>query len=122
MANRQTLPLTEQEIKSVYRNDFFRIDEKQYFKNPSINKKAKDKKKGTNMDKFYGKIKLNSISDVKNFVSAANEIPCDVVVSSGMYIVDGKSILGLFSLDLSKDVMLNVDKTYIDNFLEWIDE
>lgn len=74
------------------------------------------------MDKFYGKIKLKSISDVKNFATVANELPCDVNVSSGMYIVDGKSILGLFSLDLSKDVMLNVDKTYIDNFLEWIDE
>ncbi len=47
-------------------------------------------------------VKLNTMDDIKNFVFILNEFPGDVDVSSAQYVVDGKSILGVFSLDLDK--------------------
>ena len=44
---------------------------------------------------------LNSINDVKRFVAAASARPCDIDVVSGRYIIDAKSIMGIFSIDLS---------------------
>ncbi len=48
------------------------------------------------------KVLLGSIEDVKEFVTITNkyEFDCDLV--SGRYAVDAKSIMGIFSLDLSK--------------------
>lgn len=57
------------------------------------------------------KVLLNSITDVKAFVSAATAMPCDVDATSGRYIIDVKSILGMFSLDLSKPVMIELHGT-----------
>jgi len=50
------------------------------------------------------KINLNSVDDVKLFVTASSLVDCDVDVFSGRYLVDAKSIMGLFSLDLAKPV------------------
>ena len=47
---------------------------------------------------------LTSVADVKEFVDVASACPCDVDVCTGRYIVNGKSIMGLFSIDLSKPV------------------
>ena len=55
------------------------------------------------------KISLNSIEDVKSFVQAIYMIDGDFELVSGKYIVDAKSILGLFSVDLSKPVILRID-------------
>ena len=52
------------------------------------------------MKKF--KVLLNSINDVKGFVNAAGSQMCDIDIVSGRYTVDAKSIMGIFSLDLSK--------------------
>ena len=73
-------------------------------------------------------IRLNTINKVKNFVNIvskfnSNEITMDLV--SNRYVVDAKSIMGIFSLDLSKDITLRVyteDKSLIDKLLEDIDE
>ncbi|MCH5324143.1 MAG: HPr family phosphocarrier protein [Eubacterium sp.] len=53
-------------------------------------------------------IKLAAINDVKEFVNIVNlyEHDCDITV--GKYVVDAKSIMGLFSLDLSKELKLTV--------------
>lgn len=51
-------------------------------------------------------ISLNSINSVKNFVNAVNRYDFDVDLSSGRYVVDAKSIMGIFSLDLSKPIIL----------------
>ncbi|MDR2532584.1 MAG: HPr family phosphocarrier protein [Oscillospiraceae bacterium] len=48
------------------------------------------------------KIFLSSIEDVKKFVALMNRQDFDADIISGKYVVDAKSILGLFSLDLSK--------------------
>ena len=54
------------------------------------------------------KILLGTIEDVKEFVNITNkyEFDCDLV--SGRYAVDAKSIMGIFSLDLSKPIDLNI--------------
>lgn len=52
---------------------------------------------------------LNQIQTAKEFVAAASASICDVDVGSGKYIVDGKSLLGIFSMDLSKPVKVVVN-------------
>lgn len=51
-------------------------------------------------------IKLNSIDDVKEFCALTNSCKFDVDLLSGRYAVDAKSIMGIFSLDLTKEVEL----------------
>lgn len=53
-------------------------------------------------------IKLESIDDVKNFVSEASRFKTDIDLVSGRYIIDAKSILGIFSLDLGKPVTVQI--------------
>lgn len=53
-------------------------------------------------------IKLNSIDDVKEFCALTNSCKFDVDLLSGRYAVDAKSIMGIFSLDLTKEVELVV--------------
>ncbi|MBQ1212376.1 MAG: HPr family phosphocarrier protein [Clostridia bacterium] len=52
------------------------------------------------------KIKLNTIEDVRDFVNVVASTDIDIDLSSGRYIVDGKSIMGIFSLDLLNPVTL----------------
>ncbi len=51
---------------------------------------------------------LKSIIDVKNFVNAINSFDFEVDLVSGRYVVDAKSIMGIFSLDLSRPITLRV--------------
>lgn len=53
---------------------------------------------------------LTSVADVKEFVDAAAEYPYDVDVQAGRYLVNGKSIMGLFSVDLSVPVAVRLQK------------
>jgi len=57
------------------------------------------------------KISLSSINEVKDFVNAACRQMCDIVIVSGRYVIDAKSIMGIFSIDLTKPVTVNVDGT-----------
>ncbi len=52
------------------------------------------------------KVLLQSISDVKEFVSAVSLCDYDVDLISGRYAVDAKSIMGIFSLDLTNPIEL----------------
>ena len=47
-------------------------------------------------------ISLNSIDKVKSFVNAITQFEFDFDLISGRYVIDAKSIMGIFSLDLSK--------------------
>ena len=58
---------------------------------------------------FY--VSLSSIEDVKKFVDAANHCDCEVDVLSGRYIINAKSIMGLFSIDLSAPIRVEVHGT-----------
>lgn len=53
-------------------------------------------------------IKLDTIKKVKDFVELANSIPNLVDVSRGRFSVDGKSLLGMFSLDLEQDLKATI--------------
>ena len=53
-------------------------------------------------------ILLKSINDVKDFVNMANKYEFDIDLTSGRYVVDAKSIMGIFSLDLSKSIKVEV--------------
>ena len=69
------------------------------------------------MNKF--EILLSSINDVKNFVNIVSKYDCDIDLTSGRYVVDAKSIMGIFSLDLSKSIMVEVhDETCKDLYNE----
>jgi phosphotransferase system HPr-like phosphotransfer protein len=54
------------------------------------------------------KISLNSIDKVKNFVNDITRFDSDFDLVSGRYVIDAKSIMGIFSLDLSKPINLNI--------------
>ena len=54
------------------------------------------------------KISLNSIDKVKSFVNDITKYDYDFDLFSGRYVIDAKSIMGIFSLDLSKDIDLNI--------------
>ena len=54
------------------------------------------------------KINLNSIDAVKSFVNAVTKFDSDFDLVSGRYVIDAKSIMGIFSLDLSKPIDLNI--------------
>ncbi|MDR1692283.1 MAG: HPr family phosphocarrier protein [Oscillospiraceae bacterium] len=56
-------------------------------------------------------VQLKSIADVKNFVNAACTQPCDIDIVSGRYVIDAKSIMGIFSLDLSKPFTVELHGT-----------
>lgn len=54
------------------------------------------------------KISLNSIDKVKAFVNDVTKFDSDFDLVSGRYVIDAKSIMGIFSLDLSKPINLNI--------------
>lgn len=54
------------------------------------------------------KISLDSIDKVKSFVNILAKFDCDFDLISGRYIIDAKSIMGIFSLDLSKPIDLEI--------------
>ena len=54
------------------------------------------------------KVLLNTIEKVKNFNNIAKEIDVDISLKNDKYVVDAKSILGIFSLDLNEVLTLVV--------------
>lgn len=71
-------------------------------------------------------VRLNTIERVKAFSNTVSKYKLRGVLkaSDGVFTVDGKSIMGLFSLDLTKDILLlyeekdNEDKQYFLNFIK----
>ena len=53
-------------------------------------------------------INLNSIDKVKAFVHSVNTFNTEFDLVSGRFVIDAKSIMGIFSLDLSKPINLNI--------------
>ena len=56
------------------------------------------------MTTFY--IKLSTIEDIRKFVDIVTRQDYDIDLSSGRYVVDAKSIMGIFSLDLMNKILL----------------
>ena len=63
---------------------------------------------------------LNTIDKVKTFVNDINRFDNDFDLVSGRYVIDAKSIMGIFSLDLSKPITLNVhaDDSQMDEIMK----
>ena len=64
---------------------------------------------------------LSSINDVKDFVNTVSRYDFDVDLISGRYIVDAKSIMGIFSLDLSKPIKVQVHADDAGEFMAGIE-
>jgi phosphotransferase system HPr-like phosphotransfer protein len=75
---------------------------------------------GKNMTKTT--VFLQAINDVKEFVNIVMKYDFDIDLVSGRYAVDAKSIMGIFSLDLSKPIELNAHSDDADKFLKEIDK
>lgn len=65
-------------------------------------------------------VSLQAINDVKQFVNIVMKYDFDIDLVSGRYAVDAKSIMGIFSLDLSKPIELNAHTENADEFLKEI--
>lgn len=65
-------------------------------------------------------ISLNSIEKVKSFVNDITKFDADFDLISGRYVIDAKSIMGIFSLDLSKPIDLNIHTDDASAILEVI--
>ena len=64
-------------------------------------------------------IMLNTINDVKDFVNIVAKYDFEIDLVSGRYAVDAKSIMGIFSLDLSKKIRV---EAHTDNAAEFMKE
>ena len=53
-------------------------------------------------------VKIVSMQDADKFNKICSKFDCDMDLQSGKYYVDAKSIMGIFSLDLSKPINLNI--------------
>ena len=62
-------------------------------------------------------IMLKTINDVKAFVNSVAKYNFDVDLLSGRYAVDAKSIMGIFSLDLSKEITMQIHSDDCADFL-----
>lgn len=61
---------------------------------------------------------LSSINDVKDFVNIVSKYDFDVDLTSGRYVVDAKSIMGIFSLDLSKPIKVEIREPNCEEFMK----
>ena len=66
------------------------------------------------------KISLNSIDKVKSFVNDLAKFDADFELVSSRYVIDAKSIMGIFSLDLSKPITVQAHTDDPSAFLEEI--
>lgn len=63
-------------------------------------------------------IKLSLAENVKTFVNMVNRYPYDMDLRAGRHVVDAKSILGIFSLDLNKPITLEVYTDDCEDLIE----
>lgn len=71
------------------------------------------------MKKMY--VAINTINKAIEFVQKASQVDGDVICTKGRYTVDGKSIMGVFSIDISKGIMVEYPETATD-FEEYLSQ
>ena len=64
------------------------------------------------------KIRLSSIEAVRDFVDSVRKYDSEIDLSSGRYVVDAKSIMGIFSLDLMNPITMTVHNDNCDDIIE----
>jgi len=67
-------------------------------------------------------IELKSINDVKEFVNIVSKKDYEIDLVSGRYVVDAKSIMGIFSLDLSKPIKMEIHSDDCDDLCKEIEK
>ena len=55
---------------------------------------------------FEANVRLTTVEDVKNFCTEANKMKGEVLLKRGNYTIDGKSLMGIFSLDTTKPIFI----------------
>ncbi len=65
-------------------------------------------------------IKLSLVENVNHFVNIVTRYPFEMDLRAGRHVVDAKSILGIFSLDLSRPITLEIYSDNCDDLLEQI--
>ncbi len=68
------------------------------------------------------KISLEMAQRVKEFVNITQNYACEILLKSGKYVVDAKSILGIFSLDLSQPLTVEVYSEDCDELMEKLEK
>lgn len=68
------------------------------------------------------KIKLTSIQDVREFVDIVTGYNIEIDLSSGRYVVDAKSIMGIFSLDLMNEITLTAYTDDVGDLFKRLDK
>ena len=71
------------------------------------------------MKKMY--VAINTINKITEFVQKASQVDGDVICTKGRYTIDGKSIMGIFSIDISEGIMVEYPETATD-FEEYISQ
>ena len=67
-------------------------------------------------------VKISLTEDIKKFISIVDSIECDIDLVKGSGIVDAKSLMGVFIIDVSqptKIVIHSDDESLLDKFKEW---
>ena len=77
-------------------------------------------------------VRLSSIQDVRSFVDIVTKYNMDIDLSSGRYVVDAKSIMGIFSLDLLNPIKLSatfksvkhttISKMTIKRYIDYLED
>ena len=68
-------------------------------------------------------VRISQVERVKDFNQIVSKMDCDIDMGSGRYIIDAKSIMGIFSLDLSKDIksiIYSDNKQYLEDLKDFI--
>ena len=63
-------------------------------------------------------IKLSLAENVKTFVNMVNRYPYDMDLRAGRHVVDAKSILGIFSIDLSRPIRMDIYSDDCDDLIK----
>ena len=64
------------------------------------------------------KVRLSSIEAVRDFVDAVRKYDAEIDLASGRYVVDAKSIMGIFSLDLMNPIIMTIHNDNCDDIID----
>lgn len=70
-------------------------------------------------------LNLNTLDKVRDFTNEANKFNSDIDIIRGRYVIDGKSVLGIYTIDLTKPVTVKInsdDKAEIARFYEKMEQ
>ena len=67
---------------------------------------------------YTAKVKFDNVVDAQKFVGICNDMNFKVELLSGAYVIDAKSIMGIFSLDFSQPVEIVTDSQWLQEQLE----